>query len=269
MSRVAKEGISTDEKNVRVAVQQVMQLLFKGRSDTIGEFKETSKSGGKQICKNSTVTPPFYIELEKYFKSRLFDDVIIVSISSSRLSDLHKGDLKLTSRDLNCCDFSFLLASCLTQDFSTIYIECSNLNKRGLKRLLAILKDMKMLFDNRVHVILLSEASIAQELKQISERDFSSGETVPKRAKTVESAEELERETKELELKEIKTKLLDLSEKNKELSIENNSLERKAMEYKNNLETKFKEYKELSLELENLKLNHSHKESIFENNLSQ
>ena len=75
-----------------------------------------------------------------------------------------------------------------------MYIDCSNLNKRGQVRLQDMLKKMKILFDSRVCVILVSEASMSEDLKQVSERDFSTFEIPVKKFKIASATNLLEPE---------------------------------------------------------------------------
>ena len=194
MSRATKEGvINADKKSVTAAVEQVMRFLFMGKSDSRGELKELSKAKVKRDFSNSPITSTD-IELENFIGERLLETVNIVCITNFKMSGVFKCDLKLTSRDLNSCDFSIQLATCLTLDSPRMYIDCSNLNKRGQVRLLDILKKLKILFDSRVCVILVSEASMTEDLKQVSERDFSTFETPAKKFKIASATDSLELE---------------------------------------------------------------------------
>ena len=183
MSRAAREGISTNEKSIGIAVQQVMTFLYLGKSDARGEFQDLSESQVIKLQEISSCKPDYYSKIQKCLEPRLLDSAAIVGISSFKCSDLYRSALKLTSRDLNCCDFSVQLATCLVLESSNIYIECSKLNKRGLKRLIRILQEFRRLFDNRSCVILICEVSLAPELQQITENDVSCVETPSKKAK--------------------------------------------------------------------------------------
>ena len=258
--RATKEGISTNEKDVICAVQKVMRFLVSGKSDKTGEFKEKSKS--KVAPKNSSRTPEYgyYSEFEKFIESRVLEKTVIVSVSSARLTVLHKADLVLNSRDLNCCDFSLQFANCLTRVSATIYIQCENLNRRGLRRLIGILKDCCTLFDSRVRILLLWETSLVSELAEMSEIDFGGHEPEKKKTKIDKNKEEKRRDNTELELEKIK----DFSTKEQELSDSKNLLEREISECQNNLEIKSKECEKLNSEIEDLQKKNSLKESSLE-----
>ena len=194
MSRATKEGIiNIDKKSVTAAVEQVMRFLFMGKSDSRGELKEVSKAKVKRDFSNSPITSTD-IELENFLGGRLLETVTIVCITNFKMSGVFKCDLKLTSRDINSSDYSVQLATCLTLDSPRMYIDCSNLNKRGQVRLQDMLKKMKILFDSRVCVILVSEASISEDLKQVSERDFSTFEIPVKKFKIASATNLLEPE---------------------------------------------------------------------------
>jgi peptidoglycan hydrolase CwlO-like protein len=181
MSRASKEGISKTEKEMRQLIQDVMRFLYKGKADVIGEFKEKSKSRVNPI--NSSGTPVYYSELEKFVELRLSECAVIVSITKNKFRAYHRSDLVLSSTDLNSCDFCLLLGNCLAKDSSNVYIECDNLNRRGKNRLLAILKDMKLYFDNRVCIILISVTRMPSELQELSEIELCLSEPVKKKLK--------------------------------------------------------------------------------------
>ena len=162
-----------------------MKFLFLGKADSRGEFTESSKSKEKKPLSSSLITPSYYSEMKSYFETDSSESVIIVSISNIKFSEVYKCDLNLTSRDLNYANFSLQLASCLTLPSSTIFIECSNLKKRGLMRLVEILKRLKALFDNSVRVILTSETGLPSEVNHICDKDFSTFESPCKKAKVL------------------------------------------------------------------------------------
>ena len=149
--------MSLNQREVRDIVQEVMTFLFLCKADSRGEFTESSKAKEKNPLSTSHTTPSYYSEMNSYFETDISDSVIIVSISNIKFSEVYECDLMLTSRDLNYANFSLQLANCLTLPSSTIFIECSNLKKRGLMRLMEFLKRLKALFDNRVRVTLTSE----------------------------------------------------------------------------------------------------------------
>ena len=221
MTRASKEGINITEKDLRCAVQTVMRFLFKGKSDSIGELKEQSKS--KVIQKKNTGAPVFRSELEQFHNARLLECAVIVSFTNVRLRVYNKGDLLLSSRDLNSCDFALQLGTCLAQNSSTIYFECDNLNRRGLNRLLEILKDMKRYFDNRVCVILLSEKSLSFELEKLSEREFFPLEPVKKKMKADEIEKFSSDVQKDLESENIKSKVELFDKEHKPVNAKNSS----------------------------------------------
>ena len=132
MFKTVKEGISITEKDVENAVQEVMLFLYMGKSDSIGGFGENSKCGERKHGKVSSVGKTYSDKLETFLISRLSNTAAIVSISSFNDGELDNVNLKLTSRDFNCSDFSTQLADCLTRDSCMIHIECSELNMRGL-----------------------------------------------------------------------------------------------------------------------------------------
>ena len=190
LARAAKDGICVKKDDVKLAVSQVMCFLYKAKSDNNVNFKETSKS---KIIKNSSGTPLYYTEIEKFLKHRLLDCASIVSVSNARLRVHHNGDLLLTAKDFNCCDFSLNLGFCLTMDSSVIYIECDNLSRRGSNRLVQFLSDIKKYFDCRIGIILLSEKGLPAELKELAESDFGPVEGEPARKKTKSDSSILEK----------------------------------------------------------------------------
>ena len=252
MFKTVKEGISITEKDVENAVQEVMLFLYMGKSDSIGVFGENSKCGERKHGKVSSVGKTYSDKLETFLISRLSNTAAIVSISSFNDGELDNVNLKLTSRDFNCSDFSTQLADCLTRDSCMIHIECSELNRRGLKRLVGILNKMSTLFDNRVRIVLLSVKILPPELQEFTEKDFASSylETPPKKAR-VEILERSKRH--ESELKEANAKVLDLFMENKELNAKNDKLNREILKYKQGLDVKLKESQQLSSDLEGIK----------------
>ena len=181
-SHAKKEGLSLNARDVKETVEEVMKFLFMAQADNRGGFKEISKSKDKKSL-SSSVPPSYYSEMNSYFENNSSESVIIVSISNINLSEVYKCDLMVTSRDLNYSDFSLQLANCLNLPSSTIAMECSNLNKRGLMRLLAFMKKMKLLFDSRVRVILISATELPVEVDEFCAIDFSSSESPCKKAK--------------------------------------------------------------------------------------
>ena len=262
MSRAAREGISTNEKSIGIAVQQVMTFLYMGKSDARGEFQDLSKSQVIKIQEISSCKPVYYSEIEKCLESRLLDSAVIVGISSFNCSDLYRSALKLTSRDLNCCDFSIQLATCLVLESSNIYIECSKLNKRGLKRLIRILQEFRRLFDNRSCVILICEVSLAPELQQITENDVPCLETPSKKAKIakIDSSQGLQNvsEISKGTLKEEKNKLgksvHPLKAENDRLILKNKRLNDECEALKNDKERLQVELDDLDIQIDRSKL---------------
>ena len=248
LSKASKEGITVTEKKVTEAIQRVMTFFLKGRSDKHGALKEISKSKEVSFIK-SLETPDFYTKFEKFVDSRTSEEAVIVSISQFDARFCHKADLVLQSKDFNCCDFTLQLATCLTQDMSTMYLECKDVNRRGLKRLLAILEDIKVLFDRRVRIILVSESTICEELIKLSEHDFGPHKNVNKRARSDDNEVETE------------------SCREEELLSAKNSFAVKIAEYNMNLEAKLQEISKLNVELEDLKRNTTQKDLSFESKM--
>ena len=131
LSKATQEGIVTNKKDVKIAVQQVMKVLYLGKADASGEFKEVSKS--TSVTKSS-VKPFYFSELEQFLQRRILVHAAIVSVSKLKSRIFHKADLVLFSSDLNSCNFSLKLGKSLAEDSTTIYIECENLIRRGVKR---------------------------------------------------------------------------------------------------------------------------------------
>ena len=197
MSTAFKEGIKPAQNEVRCAVQNVMRFLFKGKSDAVGSFKELSDCKVIQR-KNGGGVPMFKVELESFQKSRLLQCANIVSFVNMRsLRIFNKGDLYISSKDLNYSDFAIQLGTCLAETSPTIYFECDDLNKRGLKRLQDLLTDFRGLFDSRVLVILLSQSALATEISEFSEKEFCISEPARKKAKLESDCEFLDVKVKE------------------------------------------------------------------------
>ena len=200
LSTALKEGIKTAENEVRCAVQSVMRFLFKGKSDAAGKLKELSDSKVIQR-KNGSGVPMFKSELESFQKSRLLQCATIVSFVNMRsLRIFNKGDLKVSSKDLNCCDFAVQLGMCLAETSPTIYFDCDELNKRGLNRLLDLLADIKKMFDSRLLVILLSQSALRSEILEFSEKEFCISEPTKKKAKMESNCEFLDGEVKDVSM---------------------------------------------------------------------
>ena len=185
MSRAPKEGISNSGKEVRAQVQYMMRFLYKGRADVIGELTEISKA--KVSTRNNTIGKPvYYSDLETFLESRTQEFAVIVSVTKDRFRSYYKGDLVLSSRDLNSCDFSLVLGTCLAEKSFNLYIECDNLSRRGKNRLLEILTEIKHCFDKRVCVILVSGSGLTSnpEIEQMSECEIGQSEPVNKKLKS-------------------------------------------------------------------------------------
>ena len=231
-----------------------MTFLKKGQKDKIGVFKEASK--GKEV--SSEIKPFFYTEFENFVESRNSENAVVVQVSNFDMKLCHRADLLLRSRDFNNCDFSLQLANCLTKDSATIYMECKNVNNRGLKRMLAILKDVKALFDNRVRIIIVTESSMKAELSQLSEHDFSCSEPVNKKPR-VEENDHLEGASEEKK-----------SEENEQYLADQGSLEQTisaVSEYKAIIESKSKEVEKLSSEIGDLKQIKNLEESTYKDKM--
>ena len=197
LSTAFKEGIKPAQNEVRCAVQNVMRFLFKGKSDAVGPFKELSDCKVIQR-KNGGGVPMFKVELDIFQKSRQLQCANIVSFVNMRsLRIFNKGDLNISSKDLNDCDFAMQLGTSLADTSPTIYFECDDLNKRGLKRLLDLLTDFKGLFDSRVLVILLSLSALSTEISEFSEKEFCISEPARKKAKLESDCELLDVKVKE------------------------------------------------------------------------
>ena len=198
LSTALKEGIKPSENEVRCAVQTVMRFLFKGKSDAAGQLKELSDSKVIQR-KNGSGVPMFKSELESFQKSRLLQCATIVSFVNMRsLRIFNKGDLKVSSKDLNNCDFAMQLGMCLAETSPTIYFDCDGLNKRGLKRLLDLLADIQKMFDSRLLVILLSQSALRSEVLEFSEKEFCISEPTKKKAKMESNCDFLDVEAKDV-----------------------------------------------------------------------
>ena len=227
LSKAGQEGIVTNKKDVRIAVQQVMKILYLGKADASGEFKEVSKASS---VTKSSVMPDYYSDLDIFLQGRLFEHAVIVSVSKWKSKNFHKADLVLYSSDLNSCNFSLKLGKCLAEDSTTIYIECGNLSKRGVKRLLVILKEFKNNFDSRVIIILVSEKTVNESIAPMSEIDFGSTDHESKKIKldkkpreSIEKKQQVNEKIEDLEMSLIEAKYSKVNDNvgfNKDLEVE-------------------------------------------------
>ena len=190
LSRADKEFISTSEKEVKSQIQIVMRFMYRGKADVIGAFKETSKSKSP-VRSSAGGTPSYYKELEKLLKKRTEKCAVIVSVIKDKFRSYYKSDLILSSNDLNVCDFSLLLGTCLAEQYSNIYIEVDDLTSRGLKRLVGMVKEVKNIFNSNVCVFLISTGcSLNSELAQLSECELGQSELVEPLKKKYKSEED-------------------------------------------------------------------------------
>ena len=195
LSGADKGCISTSKFEVKCQIQSVMRFLYKGQCDVIGKLEEVSKAKVHAARNNAAGTPLYFSEFEKFLEGRSKECAVIVSVEKEKFRSYFKSDLVLSSKDINECDFSFLLGTCLAEKSSNIYIECDDLNRRGLQRLLAILKDITSYFDRRVCIFLVTGSngsSLKHELKVLAECDLCQiEEPVKKKFKLKEISEEV------------------------------------------------------------------------------
>ena len=147
----------------RSSVQKVEKFLNRAKFDDLGDFSEKSVTVQPSSIKKNKLIPRFWSEITKCQESETCDECLIVALripDDDQCLDLYNCDLLITARDLNECNFRKQLGKCLLTDNSTIYIEISNLTIRGSERLIAILRDFKALFDNRVCVKTLRHISV-------------------------------------------------------------------------------------------------------------
>ena len=150
------------ELAARSSVQKVEKFLNRAKFDELGEFHEKSVTVQPSSRKKGKLIPMFWSEITKYQESETCDECLIVALRISdddHSLDFYNCDLLITARDINECNFRKQLGKCLLTENSTVYIEISNLTIRGSDRLMAILRDFKALFDNRVCVVLISNLS--------------------------------------------------------------------------------------------------------------
>ena len=168
--------------------------------------------------------PQFFQKIVEFEKDSTDDSALIVELSQvgGKFQEFKKEPtLVLKAVDLNTKDFSLVLAQILVKAKSLIYIDIQFLTEKGVKRLSALLQDVKELFDDRLWVILFSQNESSGRFSTYVEKVFEFDST--NKGKTSLAEEEMskgegkkrlkscESETND-DLKKLKKQISDLSE---------------------------------------------------------
>ena len=119
--------------------------------------------------------PQFFQKIIEFEKDSTDDSALIVELSQvgGKFQEFKKEPtLVLKAVDLNTKDFSLVLAQILVKAKSLIYIDTEFLTEKGVKRLSALLKDVKELFDDRLWVILFSQNESSGRFSTYVEKVF-------------------------------------------------------------------------------------------------
>ena len=156
-------------------VQKVMDFFFLGKSHCGRIFSRKSKA--KVMMKEkSDAESKLFKDIEDFCDGRLEECPIIISCDDF-LEELCRAIsepyLVVTSDDLNSCSYAIGLGKILLQDRCNIFMSTTGLSKTGKERLSTILKEMTILFDNRVRVILFGSPCV----EDVSEKRFENSQT--------------------------------------------------------------------------------------------
>ena len=133
----------------------------------------TKKRTAKVVSRKEESTPcDLMTNIEHFADGRLDDGPMVISCDNAALQELVAATtepcLVVPSSDLNNSSFGKELGNCLLEDKSHIFFGTSALSQQGKERLQMMINEMKILFDNRIRIILYGNTS----LDELSEKRF-------------------------------------------------------------------------------------------------
>ena len=229
-----QEGLNPSKMEIGQSIQHVNAFFKRGKVSGIISILRIHKISffqriGDKDCRVASTAkvfssnprekvPQFFQKIIEFEKDSSDDSALIVELSQvgGKFQEFKKEPtLVLKAVDLNNKDFSLVLAQILVKEKSIIYIDTQFLTEKGVKRLSALLKDVKELFDDRLWVILFSQNESSGRFSTYVEKVFEFDAT--NKGKTSLAEEEMSGEGKKRlkssdDLEKLKKQISDLSE---------------------------------------------------------
>ena len=137
------------------------------------------------VPETKQLVPEYFQKVEDFATDSEDDSALIVelvNVGCKFQAFKKETSLVLQAVDLNSKDFSLVLAEILLKPKSFIYVETHCLTNKGIKRLNALLEDIKRLFDDRLWIILLSQKGSSGKFSNVIEKEFDLNNISTKRS---------------------------------------------------------------------------------------